>query len=624
MYYGKKGRNAVEKAEKKIRKTDSLKNNLYLLSILWKTVPARVVLTFVLQVLSFASWTFYTVVFMRYLFGSDSGGRTFEEAFTFVWIVAGVGVLQYLFEAWFYMRYIPLTDIRIHSALNKMLFDKAMSVDVSCWDDPQFYDDYTRATNEAVTRGLSVIWSLGEFTASVLSSAFVIFTMCDITWISLPFLFLPVFGQMVFYKRLWEKNFQCEQAQIPYRRRYDYVNRTVYLKQYAEEMRLTHMYDIMTDTYEQAYGSIKKVIRKFSLVRIANGVIGGIICYPLAFQGMWLCGAILVMVTKSLSLGDFIVLSSAIVSANWMLDSVSRSINTLYEDGLFAGTFKHFLRYPPKIDETAGGKVPAFPIETIEIKNVSFRYPGQTKYALKNVSLTFESGKKYALVGLNGSGKSTLVSLIMRLYDPTEGAIYVNGIDIRSYDIQKYRACIGATLQNFSIFAATVLENVMMRTVETEEERAACTQALQESGVLERIQALQNGSDTILTREFDPEGAVLSGGENQKIAIARAFAHNPPIIILDEPSSALDPIAEHHVYEAIARLCSQYDPSKGKISIIISHRLSSATLCDHIYVLQNGSLIESGTHAQLYALGGIYKELFEKQAQNYQEEDANE
>lgn len=614
----------MKKADKKMRRTDSLKNNIYLLSIVWKTVPARVVLTFVLQLLSFASWTFYTVVFMRYLFGSDSGNRTFEEAILFVWIVAVIGVIQHLFEAWFYMRYIPLTDIRIHYALNKMLFDKAMSVDISCWDDPDFYDDYTRATNEAVSRSLSVIWSLGEFTASVLSSAFVIFTMCEITWIALPFLFLPVFGQMVFYKRLWEKNFQCEQAQVPYRRRYDYVNRTVYLKQYAEEMRLTHMYDIMTDTYEQAYGNVKKVIRKFSLVRIVNGVIGGILCYPLAFQGMWLCGAILVMVTKTLPLGDFVVLSSAIVSANWMLDSVSRSINTLYENGLFAGTFKRFLRHSPKMDETAPGKLPTFPIETIEIKNVSFRYPGQTKYALKNISLTFESGKKYALVGLNGSGKSTLVSLIMRLYDPTEGAIYVNGTDIRSYDIQKYRACIGATLQNFSIFAATVLENVMMDTVETDEQRAACVQALQESGVLERIQALQSGPDTILTREFDPEGAVLSGGENQKIAIARAFAHNPPIIILDEPSSALDPIAEHHVYETIAHLCSQYDPSRGKISIIISHRLSSATLCDHIFVLQNGALMESGTHTELYAAGGIYKELFEKQAQNYREDSTNE
>ena len=610
----------MKRTKEKKRKIPSFKNNFYILSLIWKIAPGRVVLTFVVQLVSFASWTFYTVVFMRYLFGSDSGGRTFGEAIVFVWIVAAAGILQYLLEAWFYMRYIPLTDIRIHYAMNKMLFDKAVSVDVSSWADPEFYDDYTRATGEAMSRGLSVIWSMGEFVAAVLAAAFVIVTMCDITWISIPFLLLPILGQMVFYKRVWEKNFQCEQAQIPFKRRYDYVNRTVYLKQYAEEMRLTHMYDIMTDTYETAYGNIKKVIRKFSLVRMVNGVIGGILCYPLAFQGMWLCGAILVMVTKTLPLGDFVVLSSAIVSANWMLDDISQSFNKMYENGLFADNLKRFLNYKSKIDETSPGAEPMLPIQTIELRNVSFRYPGQSKYALRNVSLTFDSGKKYALVGLNGSGKTTLVSLIMRLYDPTEGAIYVNGVDIRTYDIRKYRSLIGTTLQDFSIFAATVLENVKMGALQTEDERAACTEALSQAGVLERVQKLQNGPDTILTKEFDEGGAVLSGGENQKIAIARAFAGNTPIVILDEPSSALDPIAEHHVYETIARLCSQCDPGRGKISIIISHRLSSAALCDYIYVLGDGTLKESGSHTQLYAAGGIYAELFAKQAKNYQED----
>lgn len=619
----RKHRCPVRRTKKSQGKIPSFKNNFYILNLIWKIAPGRVVLTFAVQLVSFASWTFYSVVFMRYLFGSDSGGRTFGEAIVFVWIVAAAGILQYLLEAWFYMRYTPLTDIRIHYAMNKMLFDKAVSVDVSSWADPEFYDDYTRATGEAMSRGLSVVWSMGEFVAAVLAAAFVIATMCDITWISIPFLLFPVLGQMVFYKRVWEKNFQCEQAQIPYKRRYDYVNRTVYLKQYAEEMRLTHMYDIMTDTYESAYKNIKKVIHQFSLVRMVNGVIGGILCYPLAFQGMWLCGAILVMVTKTLSLGDFVVLSSAIVSANWMLDDISQSFNKMYENGLFADNLKRFLNYQSKMDETAPGAEPTLPIQTIELKNVSFRYPGQSKYALQNISMTFESGKKYALVGLNGSGKTTLVSLIMRLYDPTEGAIYVNGIDIRTYDIQKYRSLIGTTLQDFSIFAATVLENVKMGALQTEAERAACMEALSQAGMLERVQKLQNGPDTILTREFDEDGAVLSGGENQKIAIARAFAGNAPIVILDEPSSALDPIAEHQVYETIARLCSQRDPSRGKISVIISHRLSSAALCDYIYVLQNGTLAEQGCHAQLYAAGGIYAELFTRQAKNYQEENTN-
>lgn len=155
----RKYRCPVIRTKEKKRKIPSFKNNFYILSLIWKIAPGRVVLTFVVQLVSFASWTFYSVVFMRYLFGSDSGSRTFGEAIVFVWIVAAAGILQYLLEAWFYMRYIPLTDIRIHYAMNKMLFDKAVSVDVSSWADPEFYDDYTRATGEAMSRGLSVIWS---------------------------------------------------------------------------------------------------------------------------------------------------------------------------------------------------------------------------------------------------------------------------------------------------------------------------------------------------------------------------------------------------------------------------------------------------------------------------------
>jgi len=299
-----------------------------------------------------------------------------------------------------------------------------------------------------------------------------------------------------------------------------------------------------------------------------------------------------------------------------MIRFVTDNATNLNKNGLFIENLKKFLTYEPTIPEDQTGREVTLPVQTIELRDVSFRYIGQDRDALSHVNMTLKSGEKVAVVGFNGSGKSTLVKLIMRLYDPTEGVILLNGVDIREYDLTEYRKLIGAAFQDFAMFSASVLENVMLSRV-PEDRREAAIAALRESGVLEKAESLEHGVDTRLTREFDEKGAVLSGGENQKIAVARAFAKASPVVILDEPSSALDPIAEYMMYETIMRLCSECDPEKGKIAIIISHRLSSAALSDHVYMLQDGKLIEHGTHRELLALNGAYAEMFRKQAEAY-------
>ena len=201
--------------------------------------------------------------------------------------------------------------------------------------------------------------------------------------------------------------------------------------------------------------------------------------------------------------------------------------------------------------------------------------------------------------------------------------ILLNGVDIREYNVKEYRRLIGAAFQDFAMFSATVLENVMLSRV-PEEKRETAVEALRESGVLQKAESLEHGVDTRLTREFDEQGAVLSGGENQKIAVARAFAKESPVVVLDEPSSALDPIAEYQMYETILRLCRECDPAKGKIAILISHRLSSAALSDRVYMLKDGELIESGTHKELMALDGEYADMFKKQAKAYLVSDSGE
>ena len=217
-------------------------------------------------------------------------------------------------------------------------------------------------------------------------------------------------------------------------------------------------------------------------------------------------------------------------------------------------------------------------------------------------------------MGHNGSGKSTFVKLLMRLYDPTEGVIELNGVDIRKFNLQEYRALIGTTFQDFELFSMSVLENVILEKLETGEQRQAAMEALEKSGALEQMEKLEQGVDTILTKEFDEKGAVLSGGQAQKVAVARSFAKNAPIVLLDEPSSALDPVAEYQMYETIMELCGG---EREKIAVIVSHRLSSAAMADDVCLLQEGELKEQGSHPELMEQGGIYADMFRKQAESY-------
>ena len=233
---------------------------------------------------------------------------------------------------------------------------------------------------------------------------------------------------------------------------------------------------------------------------------------------------------------------------------------------------------------------------------------------MQKINYTFQRGVRHALVGINGSGKSTLIKLLLRFYDPTEGVILLNGVDIREYDIKKYRQSVGAAFQDFALFSASVLENVLLKEVTAEEERKNAIQALKDSGAWEKISSLPDQENTPLTKEFDNSGVELSGGERQKLAIARAFAKRNAVVILDEPSSALDPIAEYQMFETITDLCKEEE----NLSIIVSHRLSSAAICEQILVLENGVLKETGTHEALLKANGTYAYMFRKQAENYQ------
>jgi ATP-binding cassette subfamily B protein len=281
---------------------------------------------------------------------------------------------------------------------------------------------------------------------------------------------------------------------------------------------------------------------------------------------------------------------------------------------LYFQYLKDFFSYEPKI---VGGALEAGEFESLEFRNVTFKYPSADKNALENISFKINKGDTVAVVGINGAGKSTLVKLMLRFYDPDSGEILYNGINIKEYNLDSYRNAFACVFQDYKNFAISVFENVMCREC-SEEDKLLARKALEQSGAWQKIETFENGGETLLTREFDENGAGLSGGENQKLSTARLFAKEFQLAILDEPSSALDPIAEYKMYENLV------EATKQKTVIYISHRLSSAVLSDRIYVIDGGRIAETGTHTELMANGGSYAEMFTLQASRYLGEEVSE
>lgn len=267
------------------------------------------------------------------------------------------------------------------------------------------------------------------------------------------------------------------------------------------------------------------------------------------------------------------------------------------------------MEYEEKIPENQDGILPEEKVHSIEFKEVSFGYK-EAEPVIKNLSFKIEGDKVCALVGHNGAGKSTIIKLLFRLYDPTSGEILVNGVNIKEYNLKAYRRLFSAAFQDYKVMAMSVKDNVLMgEKVDYPEE--AVEHALKCAGVWTKVHSLPDGMNTMMTKEFDKAGAVLSGGEQQKIVVARAFAKKASVKVFDEPSSALDPIAEYELYKGIM------GESKGHITLFISHRLSSVKDADKVFMLENGSVIEQGSHKELMDMRGKYCEMFTKQAQNY-------
>lgn len=500
-------------------------------------------------------------------------------------------------------------EIKCESYINSLIFKKAQEVELGCYENPEFFDKYNRATWVIDKSGFKRIiegsaWTIG----SVVSLVLLVIYLISIDPVLLVFILCPV---AVIAFRVFKNNIELEKEKemTPYERQKDYVRRTILLKDFAKEIKTTNIFVVLEKRFRRAIEKNIKVIKKYgwkiALLECASDYFAEII--PVA--GGFIYGCYRLIVAKDIPISEFSVLVSAITTCRNKINQLAYYFAMQQKHCLWVQNLREFLEYEPKIQ--SGDIIPE-DFSSLEFRNVSFKYKDDADYILKNVSFKIEKGQTIAVVGHNGAGKTTLSKLLMRFYDVTEGEILYNGINIKEYDLLKYREKFASVFQDYRVFAMTVSENVLTEEV-TDENKEVAVNALKMAGAYEKIGKLPNKENSLLTKEFDADGVLLSGGETQKVTIARLFARDFDIAVLDEPSSALDPVAESKMYDALL------EGTKGKTVIYISHRLSSATRSDNILVFNKGVLSEHGTHAELMEKGGEYCEMFTLQASGYKE-----
>ena len=314
---------------------------------------------------------------------------------------------------------------------------------------------------------------------------------------------------------------------------------------------------------------------------------------------------------EGLSVSEFLLYFTAVSTFTTWVMGILRDVSRLHKDSLDISTVREYLEYPEPFKFEDGEPVPKAASYELKLEHVSFRYPGAEQDTIHDLNLVVRPGEKLAIVGLNGAGKTTLVKLLCGLFDPTEGRVLLNGKDIRDFDRNAYYELFSAVFQEFSLMDVTIAENVAQTTADIDIDKVRS--CIEKAGLTKAIDELPQGLDTHVGRNVFLDGVLFSGGQTQRLMLARALYKDGPILILDEPTAALDPIAENDIY------VKYNDMTSGKTSVFISHRLASTRFCDRIIFVADGNIAEEGTHESLLALGGEYAKLFEVQSRYYQE-----
>ncbi len=588
-----------------------IRNNLFMFGLIRKASPGRLRFCLLVVLLDSISSFLFDVYMIRYVINSIQTGRKFGDIIIFLLSIAAYNLCTCFIKNYYTERYAPVSDQKIYACIQKLIFQKAGSVELACFENPEFYDKYFKAVSEATGRASQMILSLSNTVNCVFTIASMSFVIFTIDPLLAVFAVLPLIATLLFGKKLNRYRYEYGMEMQEKTRKRTYINRVFYLGDFAKEMRVTNIGMVMFAKLKEAVRDLIETIRKHGFRLASLDYLFLAVNDIVVYLGAIAYAAYKTVVAKTMLYGDCVVVLNTINSVAWSLRSVTELYLEYDNHSMYIDNLRVFLEHESSVSENENGLQVIRGNCDIRLSGVSFRYTQSGPDVLKDINLHIPHNGKIALVGHNGAGKTTLVKLIMRLYDPPEGEITLNGEPVSRYRLGQYRSLFGTVFQDYQMFSLSVLENVLLKSHITSEERENAIKCLKESGIYPKISALKNGADTLLTKEFDENGAVLSTGEYQSVAFARVLARPCDIVILDEPSSFLDPEAEYAMYQNMLRAFAD------KTVIYISHRLSSAVLADRVILLENGSIAEEGTHSELLSKNGKYARMWKMQAEKY-------
>ncbi len=569
-------------------------------------------ISFILYEIGTVGHSILWVYFYKVILDMAVAGETFLSILTVIALfLLGVVVIDLLRND--PMKYFfPEWGAKVSAKIAKKVFAKALECDYKNFDDPEFYNNYTLTLTDYMKKSSAAFSYFRESIAKLAT----FFTMIVLVSSVSPLLLLVTVAVLIvttLYGRLdnkysakkWE-----EMAQID--RRKSYIQRTIYLNTFAAELRSNRSGKYMLEKYDEAVGEEISLHKRFKTFLLSMRILDCSVPLVVDFAAMG--AAVRKIAAGTLSVGSF---TSTIKAAETLYHSIEPIVYIgvgINGYALYSRKLQSFFNAESTIESpkvrtgkeltVKNGDMPF----AVDLKNVSFSYDN-SNFALKNISMSIKPGQKIAIVGENGAGKSTLTKLLLRLYDTSSGDILINGQPIGDYDVHDLRSGVGIAFQNTNLFAMTLAENMKLYRDVSDEKLHEIVRKLGLSGVLEKFDC---GLDAQVTKEFDKNGIVLSGGETQKLGLSRLFTGQFGLLILDEPSAALDPIAEYELNKVIMEL-------RDTTTIMISHRLSTVRDADCIYLIENGEIAESGSHNQLMKQNGKYAAMFNMQAEKYLE-----
>jgi len=493
--------------------------------------------------------------------------------------------------------------------INGLVMRKAIALDLAFFENPLFYDTLQNARRQADSSALAIVKSSLQLVQQLITLLSLILLLVRFSpWLAL-IVFVSAIPSFLAQSQYAERAFRAVSRRAPESRLLNYLETLLTGNETVKEIKLFGLGEALLARYQELfikfYLEDRAIAERRTLAALGWGLLS-----DLAYYGSY-AWIVLRTLAGAITLGDMSMFLSIFRQSQQSIRSLLDNISRLYESNLFLDNLMTYLELEPALVSPKEGLTAPAPIQQgIEFRNVSFRYPGANSQVLRNINLCIQPGERIALVGLNGAGKTTLIKLLTRLYDPTEGHILIDGVDLRDYDLTSLHQRFGVIFQDYVRYQFSVRENIGFGQIDALDDFDRIQAAAERGGASPVIAGLPQGYDTVLGRRWE-KGAELSGGQWQKIALARAFMRKAEVMVLDEPTSALDAQAEYEVFQRFGELM------EGRIAVLISHRFSTVRMADRIVVLADGQIHELGTHAELMANNGAYARLFNLQAEGY-------